>query len=288
MKMGKIGAILAGLVIVVGAVSVAICTEKVPAGYVGVQYSMSGGISDEVLSQGWHIVSPTKKVSLYSVATEQLFMSADEKEGSKDDDSFDVVCKDGVLNVDFEMSYSFDAEKVPNIFSRYRGMSGDDIINNVIRGKVKTYTNEVTSQFTVLEAHMEKKGELNRMLTEHLRNMLADFGVEVESATLSRTTASAEVEASITKRTTTAQELEAEKQKQEKVALEAETKRIQAQGEADALLIKAQAEAEANKLLEESISDNLIRMKEAEARMEWGWVEVQGATSVITDTRSDE
>lgn len=288
MKMGKIGAILAGLVIVVGAVSVAICTEKVPAGYVGVQYSMSGGISDEVLSQGWHIVSPTKKVSLYSVATEQLFMSADEKEGSKDDDSFDVVCKDGVLNVDFEMSYSFDAEKVPNIFSRYRGMSGDDIINNVIRGKVKTYTNEVTSQFTVLEAHMEKKGELNRMLTEHLRNMLADFGVEVESATLSRTTASAEVEASITKRTTTAQELEAEKQKQEKVALEAETKRIQAQGEADALLIKAQAEAEANKLLEESISDNLIRMKEAEARMEWGWVEVQGATSVITDTRSGE
>lgn len=288
MKRGKIGAILAGLVIVVGAVSVAICTEKVPAGYVGVQYSMSGGISDEVLSQGWHIVSPTKKVSLYSVATEQLFMSADEKEGSKDDDSFDVVCKDGVLNVDFEMSYSFDAEKVPNIFSRYRGMSGDDIINNVIRGKVKTYTNEVTSQFTVLEAHMEKKGELNRMLTEHLRNMLADFGVEVESATLSRTTASAEVEASITKRTTTAQELEAEKQKQEKVALEAETKRIQAQGEADALLIKAKAEAEANKLLEESISDNLIRMKEAEARMEWGWVEVQGATSVITDTRSGE
>ena len=288
MKRGKIGAILAGLVIVVGAVSVAICTEKVPAGYVGVQYSMSGGISDEVLSQGWHIVSPTKKVSLYSVATEQLFMSADEKEGSKDDDSFDVVCKDGVLNVDFEMSYSFDAEKVPNIFSRYRGMSGDDIINNVIRGKIKTYTNEVTSQFTVLEAHMEKKGELNRMLTEHLRNMLADLGVEVESATLSRTTASAEVEASITKRTTTAQELEAEKQKQEKVALEAETKRIQAQGEADALLIKAQAEAEANKLLEESISDNLIRMKEAEARMEWGWVEVQGATSVITDTRSGE
>ena len=114
MKRGKIGAILAGLVIVVGAVSVAICTEKVPAGYVGVQYSMSGGISDEVLSQGWHIVSPTKKVSLYSVATEQLFMSADEKEGSKDDDSFDVVCKDGVLNVDFEMSYSFE------IFSRVK------------------------------------------------------------------------------------------------------------------------------------------------------------------------
>lgn len=288
MSKSKIGAMLVGTVIVIGAISAIIMTEKIPAGYVGVQYSMSGGISDEVLSQGWHIVAPTKKVSLYSVATEQLFMSADEKEGSKDNDSFDVVCKDGVLNVDLEMSYSFNAEKVPGIFSRYRGMSGEDIVSNIIRGKVKTYTNEVTSQFTVLEAHMEKKGELNRMLTQHLKDMLIDFGVEVESATLSRTTASDEVEASITKRTTTAQELEAEKQKQEKVALEAETKRIQAQGEADALLIKATAEAEANKLLEQSISDNLIRMKEMEARMEWGWLEVQGANSVITDVRNND
>lgn len=288
MSKNKIGAMLVGAVIVIGAISTLIMTEKIPAGYVGVQYSMSGGISDEVLSQGWHIVAPTKKVSLYSVATEQLFMSVDKKEGSKDNDSFDVVCKDGVLNVDLEMSYSFNAEKVPEIFSRYRGMSGEDIINNIIRGKVKTYTNEVTSQFTVLEAHMEKKGELNRMLTQHLKDMLIDFGVEVESATLSRTTASDEVEASITKRTTTAQELEAEKQKQEKVALEAETKRIQAQGEADALLIKATAEAEANKLLEQSISDNLIRMKEMEARAIHGWIEVQGTNSVITDVRDSE
>lgn len=288
MSKSKIGAMLVGTVIVIGAISAIIMTEKIPAGYVGVQYSMSGGISDEVLSQGWHIVAPTKKVSLYSVATEQLFMSADEKEGSKDNDSFDVVCKDGVLNVDLEMSYSFNAEKVPGIFSRYRGMSGEDIVSNIIRGKVKTYTNEVTSQFTVLEAHMEKKGELNRMLTQHLKDMLIDFGVEVESATLSRTTASDEVEASITKRTTTAQELEAEKQKQEKVALEAETKRIQAQGEADALLIKATAEAEANKLLEQSISDNLIRMKEMEARAIHGWIEVQGTNSVITDVRDSE
>lgn len=232
MSKGKIGATLLGLVMMAGVAGTFICTEKVPAGYVGVQYSMNGGISDEVLSQGWHVVSPTKKVSLYSVATEQLYMSADEREGSKEDDSFNVVAKDGTLNVDFEMSYRFDADKVPDLFSRYRGMSGKDIVNNIIRGKIKTYTNEVTSQFTVLEAHMEKKGELNTKLTEHLKVKLAEYGVEVESATLSRTAVSKEVEEAIVKRTTTAQELEAEKQKQEKAKLEQETKRIEAETKA--------------------------------------------------------
>ena len=34
--------------------------------------------------------------------------------------------------------------------------------------------------------------------------------------------------------------------------------------------------------LSESITDELIKMKEAEARLEHGWVEVQGADTVVT------
>lgn len=50
------------------------------------------------------------------------------------------------------------------------------------------------------------------------------------------------------------------------------------QAEADAGIIKAEGEAKAN-----SITDNLIRMKEAEAREKHGWVTVNGAGSVITN-----
>lgn len=275
MNKGKIGAILAGIVVAAVGVGAMFCTEKVPVGYVGVVYSMNGGVQGEVLSQGWHILSPTKKSILYSVATEQLYMSADGKEGSKDNDSFDVVCKDGRMNVDFEMSYSFDMDNVANLVTRYRGMSGKEVINNIIRGKVKTFTNEVTSQFTVLEAHMEKKGELNRMLTEHLKNSLSEFGVTVESATLSQTRVDATIEAAITERSKAAQELEAEKQRRQKAELEAETKKIQAQGEADAALIKAQGEADANKALQQSITPELIELKRIE---KWNGSE---ATTVV-------
>ena len=42
-------------------------------------------------------------------------------------------------------------------------------------------------------------------------------------------------------------------------------------------------QAEANKELSASITDELIKMKEAEAHYKNGWVTVQGADTVIAD-----
>lgn len=283
MNKKRIGAILVAAGIVGGIIFGIAGAERIKPGYVGVVYSMNGGIEDDVKTQGWKWIGPGKKVTQYSVATEQLYMSADKKEGSKEDDSFDIMTKDGKLNVDFEMSYSFDADKVPDLFTRYRGMSGQDVMDNIIRGKIKTYISEVTTQFTVLEAHMEKKGELNKAILEHLKTQLAEFGVTVESANITRTKPDAAVEQAIIERSKIAQELEAEKQKQEKTLLEAETKRIAAEGDAAAKVIAAEAEAKANNAKQASITDELIRMTEAEARVKHGWVTVTGANAVVVD-----
>ena len=51
----------------------------------------------------------------------------------------------------------------------------------------------------------------------------------------------------------------------------------------ETLLIQAKAEAEANQVLANSVTENLIKMKEAEARLKHGWVEVQSNGSVITN-----
>ena len=64
---------------------------------------------------------------------------------------------------------------------------------------------------------------------------------------------------------------------------EGDVERLQAK--ADAQIIEAEAQAEANKKLSSSITDELIKMKEAEARMEHGWVTISGSgvNTVITD-----
>ena len=69
----------------------------------------------------------------------------------------------------------------------------------------------------------------------------------------------------------------------EKVKVQKETERIQAEADAQIEVTKAKAEAEANRLKSESITDELIRMKEAEARLQHGWVTTQGANAVVKD-----
>ena len=209
-----LGGFLTGTLLVGGLVGGISCTERIPAGYVGVQYSVNGGVEDDVLSQGWHLVSPMKKVTLYSVATETFVMSADKR---------DLTCSDGTVNVDFEMQYTFDPDKVTSVFNKYRGVDGETVISTNLRSKIKTIANEVLSKYSVLEAHLEKKSEVNKALTEALRKELGRLGIYVESATLPATRVSENIQKSIDTRTQKAQELEAEKLNQEKALLEQET-----------------------------------------------------------------
>lgn len=257
----RVGIITTGVVatgLIIGGIT---CIEKVPAGYVAGQFSMSDGVKEEVLSPGWHLVPPTIKTSRYSTATEQVYMSKDSQEGSKEDESFDVTCKDGKLNADFEMSYSFDADEIPKVMKRYRGMSGEDIIDSVVRGKIKTYINEETSRFTVMDAHLEKRSELNKAIFTRLQKELRTFGITVESANLSQTRPDEKLAKAIAERSEANQRLEKIKLDAQIIEQEAENKRIEAKGNADAAIIKAKGEANANKELEKSITPELLEME---------------------------
>ena len=129
------------------------------------------------------------------------------------------------------MQYTFDPSQVTNVFNKYRGVDGETVISTNLRSKIKTIANEVLSRYTVLEAHLEKKSEVNKSLTEALREELGQLGIFVESATLPATRVSDSIQQSINARTQKAQELEAEKLNQEKAILEQETARINAETE---------------------------------------------------------
>lgn len=56
---------------------------------------MNGGVDGEVLSQGWHLVAPTKKVTTYSIGLEQSYLTSEEKGDSPNDESFSIPTSDG-------------------------------------------------------------------------------------------------------------------------------------------------------------------------------------------------
>lgn len=74
----------------------------------------------------------------------------------------------------------------------------------------------------------------------------------------------------------------AELDKQTAIA-QGEANKAKAEADKAVTITNAEAEAESNRIVSQSITDELIRMKEAEARKEHGWVEVQGADTVVTE-----
>lgn len=74
----------------------------------------------------------------------------------------------------------------------------------------------------------------------------------------------------------------AELDKQTAIA-QAETDKVKAESAAAVAIEKAKGQAESNRLVSESLTPELIQMKEAEARLKHGWVTVQGADAVVTE-----
>lgn len=254
-----IGGVTVASVLIIALIVLLMSAHKINPGYVGVVYNLRGGIEKQVLHQGLRFVSPLEKVSQYSVATEQAYLSRDKKEGSLDDDSFMIPTSDGkTVNVDLEFSYHFDADRLPDTFTRFKGQTGKEIENSFIRGKMKAWTSEVSSTFSVIDIYGEKRSELNSAVLKHTQEKFDEYGIIIDSVNFSRIELDSQTEEAIQIRINKQQELETAKLEAQKAEIEANRKKIEAQGEADARIIEAQGQAEANKILTQDLNDEIL------------------------------
>lgn len=305
MKKGAIGGVFLGAIMVIGLIILAMCAEKVPTGHVGVVYNMNGGVDGEVLTQGWHIVSPTKKVTTYSIGIEQSYLTAANKGDSKNDESFSTPTSDGKsLVVDLEFSYKFDETRVAETFTRFKGQSGENVKNTFIKPKMIAWTQEVTAKYPVTDVFGDKRQELNEALDVYLKEKFEPYGIIIDTVNFTNISTDEETQAAIQKKVTAQQELElaqieaqtakvqAEKDKQvaiieaeknrETALIQAEQAKIKAEGEAEAKKIAAEAEAEANRKIAESLTPELIEKIKYET-WDGKLPTVQGSNTPIID-----
>ena len=249
----------------VGLVTVGIagfgCTTVVKQGHVGAVYDrMAKGVQDYTLSEGLHFVAPWQKINQFPVSIETVYMSADEREGSENNESITVSCQDGSLNADLAFSYRFDSKDIPEIQRKYRGKDGDYIMNNVLRGQLRTWVSEVTKDYTTMEVHLTKKNEVNDKLTAHLNKKAEKYGVIFENVSLAETRATSEVQRAIEKRQQIAQEVEQQKLELEK----SEIAKQKAQLDADRKLIEAKGERQANEEKAKGLDSRILEQMKIE------------------------
>lgn len=285
MKKGLLGGITLGAVIIFAILCAIICIERVPVGYEGVVYSMNGGVSGETIGQGWHLVAPTKRVKLFTVGNEQLVLTKDKREGSKGNDSFRVsTSDDATIAISFQMSYRFNPDTLVETYKKFKGMSGEDIVERRVKAVMKSKVSEVTTDYSLMDIYSGNRAEINNKITQYLNeDFLKSYGMEILDASIIDVHPDEQLKQTINNRVEALQKKQQAQAEQETAKVEAQTALIKAQNEAEIAITKAKAEAEANKVKAASITPELIKMKEAEARYKHGWVTVQGAEAIVKD-----
>lgn len=278
-------AIVAVVAIIDGGFFVA-SLERIEAGEVGVVYSMKDGVQDEVLQQGVHFINPFYKVNEFPVSQQQLVLSNNPADYNSDEHAdwhVDAPADGGMVKLNLTVNYNFLPDKVTSLYERFRGMDGDTLVENMVQNSIIAYIKEVTPNFSVMDIYSTKRAEVGQAITEYLNSKLNDeYGINIASALIIDVQLDETLMQKIQAKEQAKQDAEkAELDKQTALA-QAETDKVKAQAKADIAIMEAEAEAKANKLISDSITDELIKMKEAEAREKHGWVEVQGASSVVT------
>ena len=220
---GRRAGVAIGLVVLLGVV-LASSLAYVPAGNVGV-LTLFGRVTDDVLPEGTHIVSPLKRNVTMSVRTQELQEQAS------------VPSQEGLLvTLDTSLLFRLDAE---HAHIAYRTI-GPDYVNVVVVPNLRSAIRSVTAANSANALYTGQREIVAQKIGEELKRELEPRGVIIESVLLRDVQLPQMLRQAIEAKQQAEQEalrmsfiLEREKQ-------EAERKRIEAGGISDFQRIVAQ------------------------------------------------
>ena len=252
------------VIVALAVVGALVFFEKIDNGYVGVRYSINGGVRDETLGQGIKFVG-LDKVTQYPIRLQTIQA-----------ESVSIATSDGKkTSVNIKYDYKIDPTKTSAMYREFGNITSQDIEEGWLKSKLQKEAREVYSKYTILEVLSGKASEAEGSLLQNFAKSVETKGFVVEDVTVGVPEIDEETQKSIDAIVLSGQE-------NEKAKLDAETKKTQADAKAYEVTKQAEAEAEANKRIAASVTENLIKYEEAQARKEHGWVTVNGAEAVVT------
>lgn len=253
---------------IVGLVAVALllgACSKVPAGYVGVKVNLLGsskGVDVEELGTGRYWIGINEELYLFPTFTQTYTWTQAPDERGPEDESITFQTREGLkVNSDVGITYSIDKSKATDLFQKYR-KGVDEITDLYLRNMVKDSLTQVASKLPIESVYGEGKSDLIRAVEKDVADQVRSVGINVEKVYwVSELRLPTEVVASINAKIAATQ---MSQQRQNEVAqskAEAQKKVEEARGEADSILLRAESQAKANKILSESLTPELVQWK---------------------------
>lgn len=262
MKPSIFGSIFLGLLVLVGLFFLLI-QVKIPQGYVGVRVYLLGsvkGVDVEELGVGRYYPMWNEDIYTFPTFTQNYVWTADSREGSPDNESITFQTKEGLsVNADVGISYAVQPDMVDVVFQKYR-RGIDEITDIFLRNAVRDAFVHVAGSLPIEYVYGEGKGSLLEKVKGRVRLEMEPVGINVENIYLiGDMRLPDKVVASINAKITATQT--AQMRENEVREAEAAAKKVvaAAEGEAKSILLKANSQAEANRVVAASLTPELVR-----------------------------
>lgn len=249
------------------------CT-KVEPGWAGIRVKLYGsqrGVQDFPVITGRVWYNPwTEEIYQFPTYMQNVIWSASSHEGSNYDDSFTANSQEGVpFNFDVGVSYQIDSAQVPHIFLKFRE-DARTLTQVYIRNQVRDFFSIEASKMAIMQIIGPGKQQLLDRVLADLRGKLGADGIRFDNISIiGKMRLPPQVEDSINAVIEATQRALEAQNKVAQSKAEAEQRVAEANGIAQATLIKAKAQADANQILNLSLTANLIQY---EALQRWNGI----------------
>jgi len=199
---------------------------------------------DRVFEPGFHVIAPWNRLIRYDVAEQQR------------EERMDVLDKSGLsLIMDITVRFLPIPQQVGYLHEQFRG----SYIEKLVVPEVRSSVRRVTGRYTAEEIYSTKRNEVEKAIVDETGLVLTDNNIEMRALLIRSITLPDQIKNAIEN-----------KLKQEQEALAYQFKLQSAQSEAEKLRIEAEGEARANKIINSSLTPELLRMRGIEATLKLG------------------
>ena len=245
----KVGAVP----IAVGAVVIALnCFYTQDAGDVVVLRDKTGNIAGSTSETGFHLKAPWQECITYDIRNNVITFTKDGEDdymgGSATGTNVTVNDASGVsADMDIQVNYSLDPSKAVDIYRDYG--TQENFVKSVAAIDARSVPREIAGKFDTITM-LTDRGEFTKAVQDELAKRWEGYGLSIEQVSVQEI----RYPESVTSKYAEAQQALIDKEKaqneQETAKVEAETKKIEAQGE-----------AEANRVLTESLTPEVLQQQ---------------------------
>jgi regulator of protease activity HflC (stomatin/prohibitin superfamily) len=203
------------------------------------------------------------QVQSYPTALRTYTMVKRNGEGSAEgDDSIDLPTREGQhITQDISVTFNTSEDLAAQVFKAFRGSDIADIEATFIRRTIITVAQNTAGQMSLSEVISAKRNDLQDNIQKNLSVELEKMGFHLDKVNLGASHLPQSLEKQMQEKMAAQQQAQQAEYELQKQSMLAKAEVAKAEGEAQSILVRAKAQAEANRLLQSTLSQNLIQSK---------------------------